>query len=275
MIYLAQVLAALEGFRSSVPISLIGGIIDRGFSDNDVDLLYQSVLSHDRLLEHCGPQSLLHGRLHLVGRDELNRQIQPPELRIGSALLWDYADKSYYLPDEFLRQSSYRWLNLLKDSLPGKQVLDIGCGGGWCLYHCHFAGAHAVGISSSLDDIQMCSSRGEEVYLMDQNLLDFDDHSFDIVWSHHALEHSIAPILAIREAARVLKPDRQDSSNGIFDLTVGIGRAPGHYYRFDQMTLENMLTDSGFTIDSSQKAYCGFSPEVHISAHLDIAEHPC
>jgi SAM-dependent methyltransferase len=267
MIYLAQALAALEGFRSSVPVSLIGGIIDRGFSENDVDVLYQSHFSHDRLLEHCGMQSLLHGRLHLINRQDLHRQIQPPELRIGSALLWDYADKSYYLPDEFLRQSTLRWFNLLKDSLPAKQVLDVGCGDGYFIYLCYLAGAHAVAISSSLDDVHLCSSLGQETYLMDQNLLDFDDHSFDIIWSHHALEHSIAPILAIREAARVLKPD------GIFDLTVGTGRAPGHYYRFDQVTLENMLLDSGFAIDTSQKARCGLSPEVHISAHLDIPEH--
>ncbi len=41
MIYLAQVLNELNDLRCSVPAVLIGGVVDRGFSRNDIDLLHK------------------------------------------------------------------------------------------------------------------------------------------------------------------------------------------------------------------------------------------
>ncbi len=276
MIYLAQVLSELKEFRCSVPATLIGGIVDRGFSENDIDLLYHGLsLTPQKVASSLTPE--LNRRLHLVAEEEIGQQAKPPQLVIGGSLLWDYAQKKPFWDDEFLEQSTKRWLKPLvsrtedrtgdggretgpQSSVSGLRILDVGCGDGFAMQLFSFYGAYPVGISTAEEEVHWCREQGLEAYLMDQNWLDFDDQCFDVVWSHHTLEHSVAPILAVKEAARVLKP------NGIFDLTVGTGRVPGHHYRFDQTTLENLLTDCGFKIENSREARCGFSPEIHFRA---------
>ncbi len=260
MIYLAQVLALLQNIKCSTPTYLVGGIVDRGFSENDVDLVrskYAFPGENHRLLSDIPTP-------HHIPPEDLARPLASPLLPIGAPSLWDYADKKSYPQDEFLAHSSFYWLTQLAPLLKDKSVLDVGCGQGETLASLlHFLDAHPTGISTSEEDIRICHLNNLEAYLMDQNLLEFDDNSFDIVWSHHTLEHSVAPILVVREAARVLKPE------GILALTVGTGKAPGHYYRFDPETLRNMLSDSGFTIAHSRESHFGFSSEIYIQARKD------
>lgn len=268
MIYLAQVLSELKGLRCSVPATLIGGLVDRGFSDNDVDLLYSELsLTHQKVTHNLSPE--LARRLHLVAEEEIGHQARPPKLLVGGALLWDYAPSPLLPGDEFMEQSTLRWIKGLVDKtlreVEGKRILDVGCGDGFAMWMFSSLGARPVAISASEEEVRHCRQQGLEAYLMDQNLLDFENESFDIVWSHHTLEHSVAPILAIREAARVLKP------GGILALTTGVGRAPGHHYRFDQTTLENMLLDCGFSLLHGVTARCGFSPEIHLKASLSVS----
>lgn len=221
MIYLAQVLSELKGFRCSVPATLIGGIVDRGFSENDIDLLYHELsLTQQKIASSLTPE--LARRLHPVAEEEIGQQAKPPQLVIGGSLLWDYAQKQPFRGDEFLEQSTKRWLKGLE--VVGRRILDVGCGDGFALKLFSFYGAHPLGISTAEEEVKWCREQGLEAYLMDQNWLDFDDKSFDIVWSHHTLEHSIAPLLAVRETARVLQP------GGIFALTVGVEKVEGHYY---------------------------------------------
>lgn len=261
MIYLAQVLNELKGLRCSVPGTIIGGLVDRGFSDNDVDLLYSGLsLTHQKVANNLSPE--LARRLHLVAEEEIGHQARPPKLLVGGALLWDYAQTQPFPEDEFMEQSTRFWLRGLE--VEGRRILDVGCGDGFAIWMFSSLGGHPVAISASEEEVRHCREQGLEAHLMDQNLLDFDDGYFDIVWSHHTLEHSVAPILAVREAARVLKP------GGIFALTIGVGQAPGHHYRFDPITLENMMLDSGFSILHRVTARCGFSPEIHIKASLCV-----
>lgn len=265
VIYLAEVLNELKELKCSVPATLIGGLVDRGFSDNDVDLLYSGLsLTHQKVTNSLSPE--LARRLHLVAEEEIGHQARPPRLLVGGALLWDYAHSPPFLGDEFMEQSTLRWTKGLE--VEGRRILDVGCGDGFASWLFSSLGGHPVAISASVEEVRHCRQQGLEAYLMDQNLLDFDDVCFDIVWSHHTLEHSVAPILAIREAARVLKP------GGTLALTVGAGRAPGHHYRFDQITLENMLFDSGFSLLHGVTARCGFSPEIHVKASFCVRAFP-
>ena len=261
MIYLAQVLALLHNFKSSVPTYLVGGIVDRGFSENDVDL----VRSKYAFLDHGQHLSAIPS-VHTINPEDLSRPLASPLLPIGAPSLWDYVDQQSYPQDEFLAQSSLYWLTQLKPFLTRQRVLDVGCGQGTTLSLLQELQAYPIGISTSEEDIRICQLHHLEAYLMDQNLLEFEDDSFDLVWSHHTLEHSVAPILAVREAARVLKPD------GFLALTVGTGKAPGHYYRFGPDTLRHMLTDSGFTIAHSRESHCGFGSQIYIHAIKESVE---
>jgi len=102
-------------------------------------------------------------------------------------------------------------LEFLKKLPLGKiqKVLDVGIGYG---YHCRWfrqQGLDTTGIATQLsaeirsDAIQS----GYQALAMDLHFLDFADHTFDLVWSHHSLEHSFSPLLALREWHRVLKPE--------------------------------------------------------------------
>lgn len=97
------------------------------------------------------------------------------------------------------------------DTLPWGEVrtaLDVGMGYG---LHCaDFArrGAAVTGVTVHLPDQLLAHARDHayRALAMDMHFLDFDDASFDLVWASHALEHSFAPLLALREWLRVCRP---------------------------------------------------------------------
>ncbi len=88
-------------------------------------------------------------------------------------------------------------------------VLDIGMGYG---HHCRWfagKGCRTTGITTHLTDAlrSHAEENGYECLPMDMHHLDgIADQSIDLVWSHHSLEHSYSPLLALREWYRVLKP---------------------------------------------------------------------
>ncbi|MFG0256278.1 MAG: class I SAM-dependent methyltransferase [Phycisphaerales bacterium JB043] len=87
-------------------------------------------------------------------------------------------------------------------------VLDVGCGYG---HHCAWfasRGLEAVGVATDVSDELRAhaSEHGYELACQDMHFLEFEDESFDLVWSHHCLEHSFGPLLALWEWKRVLRP---------------------------------------------------------------------
>lgn len=87
----------------------------------------------------------------------------------------------------------------------GMRVLDIGCGQGLALEQFQALGLEAHGITLGAD-AGICRAKGFDVHDMDQNFMDFDDGSFDILWCRHVLEHSVAPLFTLSEYKRVTKP---------------------------------------------------------------------
>jgi len=87
-------------------------------------------------------------------------------------------------------------------------VLDVGLGYG---YHCEWfssRGLETVGISVHVNGFmkQQAEKHGYIVKKMDMHFLDFPDNSFDLIWSHHSMEHSFSPVYVLREWLRVLRP---------------------------------------------------------------------
>jgi SAM-dependent methyltransferase len=114
-------------------------------------------------------------------------------------------------------------------------VLDVGMGYG---YHCGYLakkGYDVTGITTHVTDSLRQHARDEcyTVKKMDMHFLEFEDETFDLVWSHHSLEHSFSPLLALREWYRVTKkggcvavtvpPHKDEIVSGHFNIGWNIG----------------------------------------------------
>jgi ubiquinone/menaquinone biosynthesis C-methylase UbiE len=101
-------------------------------------------------------------------------------------------------------------LSLLKKYLPpsksDRKILDAGCGTGINLSMLSQFGK-VLGIDSSEEAIHFCNQRGEEkVQLAKVENLPFDKNEFDFITALDVLEHIQDDDKAIRELARVCKP---------------------------------------------------------------------
>jgi SAM-dependent methyltransferase len=98
--------------------------------------------------------------------------------------------------------------SFLKDGLGeevvGRRILDIGCGNGIISHY--FSGYNNV-TGVDVEDLRRDSSTGFEYITVDSARLPFDEESFDIVLSHHVIEHIPDQAVHLREMHRVLKPD--------------------------------------------------------------------
>lgn len=109
-----------------------------------------------------------------------------------------------FLPDE-------RELRLLGD-VAGLDILELGCGGGQCSIAFARAGARAVGLDLSDDQIRFARGLAREHGVAPRfeqgdaaDLSRFPAHSFDVVFSAYAL-HYVEPIAAcLAEVQRVLR----------------------------------------------------------------------
>ncbi|MBI5288975.1 MAG: methyltransferase domain-containing protein [Chloroflexi bacterium] len=99
------------------------------------------------------------------------------------------------------------------DDVAGKRALVLGCGGGQDVVALAKLGAVVTGIDRS--EVQLAyarkyaSGRTDNASFVEgglEDLLRFDDDSFDLVVSIHALEYVEHAEAALAEAARVLKP---------------------------------------------------------------------
>jgi ubiquinone/menaquinone biosynthesis C-methylase UbiE len=89
-------------------------------------------------------------------------------------------------------------------ALDGKRVLELGCGQGHLTKRLDDRGVDIVGIDANPNAPEVAQS--DRVLFMRAEQLEFDDESFDVVLSVHAIEH--IPLLeqALAEVARVLAP---------------------------------------------------------------------
>lgn len=83
-----------------------------------------------------------------------------------------------------------------------KHVLDAGCGEGFCQDIFETYGATYVGICLG-EDYLVALEKERSVWRKDFSFTNFDEDSFDFVYSRHSLEHSPMPLLTLMEWHRI------------------------------------------------------------------------
>jgi SAM-dependent methyltransferase len=118
--------------------------------------------------------------------DELEQDIypQPPDIE-HTKLSKEIIDK--WLPD-----------------IDVKDVLDVGCGEGFCqpFFEAHDLIYKGYAIGS---DVGKAKEQNRNVYREDFHFISDGDESWDLIFARHALEHSPMPILALMEWHRVAR----------------------------------------------------------------------
>ncbi len=128
-------------------------------------------------------------------------------------------------------------LHLFQESIPFleaipksgiRTVLDVGLGYGHHSVYFADRGFQVTGITTHCTAAlqRLAETKRFTFRQMDMHWLDFEDETFDLVWSHHSLEHTFSPMLALREWLRVLKKE------GLLAVTVPPHKAEivsGHF----------------------------------------------
>lgn len=134
------------------------------------------------------------------------------------------------------------------------RALDVGCGQGPALEIFQRLSVEAIGIALNPLDVWECKRRGLNAVEADQNdLSQFSDGEFGLVWARHVLEHSIAPYWTLNEFHRVLSP------GGILyievpspDTSCAHETNQNHYSVMGSRMWINLIHRSGFDIVSAQ-----------------------
>jgi SAM-dependent methyltransferase len=133
---------------------------------------------------------------------------------------------------------------------PDQTVLDFGCGDGALLEL--LPGTRKVGIEISPRARAYATSRGLETY---EATAKVESNIADVVISHHSLEHTLSPLVELRELRRVLKP------MGYLYLWLPIDdwrvqRRVGdeldkdhHLYTWTPRLIANLLREAGFEVE--------------------------
>jgi 2-polyprenyl-3-methyl-5-hydroxy-6-metoxy-1,4-benzoquinol methylase len=118
----------------------------------------------------------------------------------------DYDSRRYALINRW-DPAHLEKVDRLLDFNSGNRVLEVGCGQGHLTKRLADRGIDIIGIDANPNAPEVAES--DRVRYMTAEVLEFEDESFDIVLSVHAIEH-IPPLdQALAEMARVLKPAGQ------------------------------------------------------------------
>jgi SAM-dependent methyltransferase len=155
-------------------------------------------------------------------------------------------DKEYYsyLKNRSLTGLIYRKFYLypvLSLFLKGK-VLDVGCGIGDFLSF----KKEAYGIDINKDNVMYCKNKDLNASLMQEDIIPFDDSSFDSAIIDNVIEHIVCPKKLLKELNRVL------SSDGCLVIGVpgvkGFKSDPDHKKYYDINSLTKTLEDAEFKL---------------------------
>lgn len=118
----------------------------------------------------------------------------------------DYDSRRYALINRW-DPAHLEKVDRLLDFRNGNRVLEVGCGQGHLTKRLADRGIDITGIDANPNAPEVAES--DRVLYMRAEALEFEDESFDIILSVHAIEHIPPLSQALAEMARVLKPAGQ------------------------------------------------------------------
>jgi ubiquinone/menaquinone biosynthesis C-methylase UbiE len=153
-------------------------------------------------------------------------------------------------------------LSKFSSFLPGKKILDVGCGPGRDSGYFVEDGFDVVGVDASEAFIKIAKKevKGAKFKVMDFRKLDFKDNSFDGLWNMASLVH-----INRKEMPKLLKDFyRVLSPKGVIYISVREGEGdkevrqekyknePRHFFYYTEEEFKQYLEDSGFLIIESE-----------------------
>ena len=167
----------------------------------------------------------------------------------------DYTSRAYAL----LNKDDKRHVKEIQQFLDPRRedkILEIGCGRGFLTKRIQEISPHTYGID--VNPAAIALGVAENLSVMDSQNLDFEDSSFDKVYSYHTIEHVSEPQKMFKEIERVLRPGGKvllvypaEPIRGMFSMVAAliIFKNPFrareiHLHKFNPKKIQDMLRDS-------------------------------
>lgn len=132
--------------------------------------------------------------------------------------------KKYDQDNQELHEITYDDAMSFVDRLPGKKILDVGCGNGRDLKMFVQLGYEPTGIDLSEKMVAICKDKGFDCIYGDMEEMPFDNESFDGVWALASLIHipkDNVPVV-VEKIHNLLK------KNGLFYIGMKMGSTEQH-----------------------------------------------
>ena len=149
-----------------------------------------------------------------------------------------------------------RLRHVQKEKQSPARLLDLGCGSGGFLLVAAAGGFEVQGTDRG-EAAALARSRGLNISESLQTLV--DEPPFDVITAWHSLEHFADPTEELRQAHRALAPEGrlvlavpdaggwQARVHGRFGFALDV---PRHLYHFDEHSLQQILSETGFTVET-------------------------
>jgi len=139
--------------------------------------------------------------------------------------------------------------------LPGKRLLEVGCGSGWMLRLMQSRGWCAEGVDFDEKAVAYARAQGLRVGLGDMRAQGYAERSFEVIVGSHLIEHLYEPEEFLRECRRLLTengrlvlvtPNLRSLGHKIFKRNWR-GLEPRHLQLFTGSSIAALSRRAGFT----------------------------